>query len=484
MSSHGSAGDGSVFRRSDGRFAAALYVTTSSGKRKRIYAYAPTKFEARLRLQELRTREQSGIPTPDRNWRVDAYLDYWLANVAAIDRRPRTVELYAAVIKRSLKPGLGTRPLLRLSVAQVQLFLNEQLRLGRSIRTVQNIRTVLSAALTRAMREELITRNVARLVQLPTWTRKEIHPWEAEQVGLFLATARDNRLYPAFLLLALYGLRRGEVLGLRWSDIDLTNGQIHVRQQIQRIGSSLAVGDVKTRAGRRDLPLLAAASLALQAHRETQTVEHGASAPEGLVFTSTTGHPVEPGNLARTFHLLRERAGLPHTTVHHLRHTAATLLKNAGVPARDTQLILGHAHISTTQQIYQHGNNEIQRAGLEGISRQLIIDVQPISCQPQLSNNVFTLQFRKIQSGGPAGTRTRDTLLKSLIYLGEGKDATAVRRVLIGNLRTRLLGHAAVEFSCQIEYSGARELKADLGEAFKSVQMTDQGWGGGGCLEY
>ena len=118
------------------------------------------------------------------------------------------------------------------------------------------MRTVLSAALTRAVREELIPRNVARLVELPEWQRTTIRPWTVDEAKRFLTAARSDPLYAAFLLLILYGLRRGEALGLRWADIDFEAGTIEIRQQLQRIRGQLLLGPVKTRAGKRDMPLL------------------------------------------------------------------------------------------------------------------------------------------------------------------------------------------------------------------------------------
>jgi len=119
------------------------------------------------------------------------------------------------------------------------------------------MRTVLSAALTRAVREELITRNVARLVELPEWQASTIRPWTAEEARQFLDASRPDPLHAAFVILVTYGLRRGEVLGLRWTDIDLDAGTIHVRQQLQRIRGQLYLGPVKSRAGQRELLLTA-----------------------------------------------------------------------------------------------------------------------------------------------------------------------------------------------------------------------------------
>lgn len=256
-------GDGSITRRSDGRWMGRYYAWTSAGTRKRITVYGKTRQEAADNMRAAQERNRQGIPVPDRSWKLSEWLDYWLENVVAANRRPATYSLYEATVRLYLKPALGTAPLTRLSATRVQAFLNSQLAAGQSIRRVQIMRTVLSSALTRAMRQELVMRNVARLAELPGWERQPVTPWSATEARAFLIAAKDDALYPAFLLLLLYGLRRGEVLGLRWHDVDQEDNEIRIRQQIQRVNGELRIGPVETAAGRRDLPLLALASEAL-----------------------------------------------------------------------------------------------------------------------------------------------------------------------------------------------------------------------------
>jgi integrase len=172
------------------------------------------------------------------------------------NRRPATYNLYEMIIRLYLRPGLGGKRLTALSVAAVQQFLNRRLEAGDSIRKVQVMREVLSSALHRAIREELIVRNVARLAELSQCRRDPIRPWSSDEARRFLVACRTDPLPAAFVLLVLYGLRRGEVLGLRWSDVDFGAGTIQVHQQLQRVGGELIVGPVKTRAGERRLPLL------------------------------------------------------------------------------------------------------------------------------------------------------------------------------------------------------------------------------------
>lgn len=449
-------GEGTVYLRKDGRWEAAAYLPTVSGGRRRIRVYGKTHQEAQTQLTAKLAASDKGIPVADHSWTIGGYLDYWMRDVAPMRLRPRTIELYEAIIRRHLKPRLGTKSLTGLSVTTLQQILNQQLKEGHSVRTVGITRTVLSAALTRAMREDLVPRNVARLVTLPTWERTDIKPWTAAEATRFLTVARQERLYPAFLLLALYGMRRGEVLGLRWVDVDWDEDQLHVRQQLQQIRGELQVGPVKTNAGKRDLPLLAPVREALnQLQATTEDVE----TTSDLVFLSNDGNPIWPRNFVRTFQHIRERAGLRRIKLHHLRHTAATLLKNAGVPARDAQLILGHASIITTQQLYQHGDVATQKAALDRVGRVLLVSADDggRSRQNQPSIAEIVTAKRSFLSGGPGGARTLDTLLKRRNLLGERDSFISVIKQLRARTNTHMLGYVAVKSSRQNPRSTAQQ---------------------------
>jgi integrase len=361
-------GDGSVYKRQDGYWVGAFYAQTNSGARKRVVVYGKTLNEARDRLGRAQQSARSGVAVPDQSWKVGPYLRYWLEQVVKHNRRPSTYALYETNIRLYLIPALGGRQLSRLSVSAVQMFLNQRLEQGDSVRKVQIMRTVLSAALTRAVREELVPRNVARLVELPQWERGTIQPWTANEAKCFLAVAKPDPLYPAFVLLLLYGLRRGESLGLRWSDIDFDAGTIRIRQQLLRVRGQLILGPVKTQAGNRELALLDLAREALRQQIARQAEYHlamGSAWPDtDLVFTTRTGRPVEPRNLVRSFRRICEDNKIRQIKVHHLRHTVGSLLKDLRVPARDAQAILGHARISTTLEIYTNVDEQARRDAL------------------------------------------------------------------------------------------------------------------------
>jgi integrase len=361
-------GEGSVYQRKDGRWVASAYVLASDGSMKRVQRYGKTRKEAYDKLTKLQENSNRNLAVPDRPWKLGEYLDYWLTHVAKQSVRSTTYAKYEQTVRLYLKPNLGSQRLDRLRVAKLQTFFNGRLRAGDSVAKVHAMRTTLSSALTRAMREELISVNPARLVTLPAEAPARVRPWNADEAKLFLAVARDHPLYPAFVLMLLYGLRRGEVLGLSWDEVDLETDVLSIQRQVQRVEGALALVDVKTRAGRRSLPLLPWARDALIEQAAWQSGKKRRAKGEwtetGLVFTTRTGKAIQPRSLSRSFERLVQASGLRPIRLHDLRHSVASLLKRVGVSPRDAMEILGHSRISVTMEIYTHGDEETQRQGL------------------------------------------------------------------------------------------------------------------------
>lgn len=365
-------GEGSISRRKDGRWEYAIVAPLADGSRKKIRRYAPTRAEADARLTELKRQIQNDTPLPDRTWRLGGYLDYWLESQVRTNRRAATYAQCETIVRIYLKPALGSVQLSKLTVPVVQAFLNRQTAKGVSLPTVHVIRKVLSAALTRAMREELLMRNVARLTELTPWESRQVLPWSLQEAVEFLNKAQAEDLAPAYLLLLVYGLRRGELLGLTWSDVDFEKGIIRVRRQLQQVGSKFSLAPLKTRASRRDLPLISLVRDVLLKHHQQQALALGSrvvSDYEGeagdLVFTTGSGNAIQPKNFARSFQRACERYGVRLIRVHDIRHTTATLLKNFHVPDRDIQIILGHSRISITQETYEHDDMTSRTSALE-----------------------------------------------------------------------------------------------------------------------
>ena len=405
-------GDGTVCKRKDGRYEAAAYVNTTEGI-KRVRRYAKSRIDAEAILVELRAKNHSGIVASSKEQKFGDYLDYWLL-VVKPSIRQSTFKSYETTVRLYLKPGLGHKILTKLTVADVQTFLNGQLNVGSSIRNIQKQKIVLSATLKQACHEERIVRNVAHYVNIPPYKPKEVVPWNVNELSVFLNTSSNHPSFPIFVLMSLYGLRTSEALGLSWSDIDIDKNVIHVRQQLQYVDKTYRYSELKTQAGSRDLPLVDIVSESLR------TVSRSADGPlPGLVFKTVNGLPVDGGNLRRTFKRLSKQAGLPVLTLHHLRHTAATNLKNLGIPARDVQSILGHAHINTTMQIYQHSNIEGKSIALEQYGAE-IADMRANCRQIQPSNEKAIAKNNDFYSGAPDWIRTSDLRLRSpLLYPAE-----------------------------------------------------------------
>lgn len=446
MAGRNANGEGSIYKRKDGRWEAAKYLQTVSGRSKRLRVYGETKTEAREKLAAAVARALHGTPIPDKVWKVGDYLDYWLENVVRANRRLTTYSRYEVAVRLHLKPDLGTYSFDRLSVPVVQFFLNHKLESGASVRNAHIMREVLSATLTNAQREELVSRNVARLVTLPTYEPDEVQPWSADEASYFLEAIRTSPYQAAFALLMLYGLRRGEVLGLRWNNIDFSTGEIHIRQQVQYAKGQLYVAPLKTNAGKRNLPLLAAARILLTNQRERITDD------TGLVFTSSDGGPVRPRAFSRYFERFIRRHDLRPIRLHDLRHTTNTLLKKLGVPARDRQLILGHADISTTQGIYEHDDMASRRENLERIEKLLLSEQEPskggIYCRQNSRQPTFyTRQLSSYTSGRDGGIRTPGPRFWRSNHYSLRDRLTSIDEVARARTRAWKLGCVAVKIA-------------------------------------
>lgn len=374
-------GEGTVCKRKDGRWEAAAYVNTPQGIT-RVRRYAKSRTEAESKLVQLRNNNNWGILTSSRESKLGDYLDYWLMVVQPTIRRD-TFKGYESIVRIYLKPNLGQKRLAKLSVADVQLFINNQLAIGKSVRTVQKMKIVLSTCLQRAMHEELLIRNAARLVDMPTYKPEEKTPWTPAQLSEFLDVATEHPYYPIFVMPSIYGLRRNEVLGLSWSDIDFDNKVVHIRKQLSYDQKTCSYSDLKTQASRRDLPLqdIVAEILA-------NVIRTNAGPLPDLIFKTKSGLPVDGHNLRRSFIRLTNEAGLPQIALHTLRHTAATNLKNLGIAARDAQAILGHPNITTTLQIYQHSDFAEKSKALSQYESQ-IVDIRACSRQIKPSSDII-----------------------------------------------------------------------------------------------
>ncbi|MET9926388.1 MULTISPECIES: site-specific integrase [unclassified Streptomyces] len=355
-------GGGTVTRRKDGRYQGAAYVTNTDGHRVRKFVYGSTYDEAAEKLGKLQEQERNGVPVPSRTWSLGEWLAYWLEHIVRPNREHNTYVKYESKVRLYLVPHLGKKPLVRLTPAQLRSFMAELKRTEVPPAARFEVLRVLRNALNRAVREELLTRNVAELVDMPKVTKKEAKPWNAREAITFLRSARAHRLYAACVLVLVLGLRRSEVLGLRWQDIDFDQRQFTPLKQVQRVkGVGLVLKDLKTESSHAVLPLPEFCARALKERRELQNLERrivgeGWSQEPGqdLIFSSERGGLIDPVGFSRSFNALVKRAGVRRITVRLARHTCGTLLAFLKVHPKVAQAILRHSQISMTMDVYTH----------------------------------------------------------------------------------------------------------------------------------
>ena len=357
--------EGTIRRRGDGRWESAVHLGYRDGKRIRKSFYGKTRREVQQKLVvALRDLQRGVAPTDDRRT-TGQLLDRWLEDVAKATVRPRTFVSYSQTVRLHLRPTLGRAPLSKLSPQQVQALLNSKLTSGLSPRSVGIIHAVLRRALNQAVKWDLVPRNVATLVQPPRAPRAEITPLTPDQARVFLDAVRGDRLEALYSVGLALGLRQGEVLGLAWTDVDLEAGTLRVAHALQRVNGRLELVEPKSRSSRRTIPMPATVARALRVHRSRQLEERLAAGPRwresDLVFTTSTGTPIDSRNVTRRFQAALERAGLPQLRFHDLRHTAASLMLAQGIAPRVVMETLGHSQISLTMNTYSHVVPALQR---------------------------------------------------------------------------------------------------------------------------
>ncbi|MEL3949493.1 tyrosine-type recombinase/integrase [Streptomyces sp. LNU-CPARS28] len=367
-------GAGTITKRKDGRYQCAVYVLQPDGTRARKFAYGKTWAECDAKRRALLDKVASGVPVPTRSAKLADWLPYWLDNMIKPKRKRTTYAKYEVHVRLYLVPMLGTKRLESLSVADVRRFL-VRLEKDTTAATAKESHKVLRTALSAACREELITRNVVTLTEPPRVEQPDITPWTLEETLSFLAAARTDPLYAAFMLAIALGFRRGEIVGLRWQDVDLDKRVIRVRKQRQRVGGEAYEDDPKGRRRKQALPLpaICVAPLRWQRMRQASMRERAGSdwQESGYVFTTRTGRPVEPRNVYRSFTRVAANAELRVIRLHDARHGCATLLTAAGVAPRVVMEILGHSQIAVTMNVYTHVVQDTQREAVSHMDRLL-----------------------------------------------------------------------------------------------------------------
>lgn len=396
-------GEGTIYARKDGRFEGAAYVLMTDGTVRRQRVYGRTRREAFDKLAKIQQLAREGIPMPSESWTVDRYLAYWLEHIVRPISKPKTYEGYEGIVRVHLVPTLGRKRVRSLQASDVRLLLvraahrcrcceegidarrRESQRkccaVGRccekypATRRLQQIHAVLRNALQNACKEEILMRNVARLVSVPTPNYRVHRGIDLDHARRLIEESKDDRFHALYVLTLYLGMRRAELLGLRWTDVDIERGSLEIVQTLQRVDGALRFVSAKSRSSERTVPLLGLCLDTLRAHHARQAWEASEArerwTDSGLVFTSTIGTPLEPDNLRRSWYPLRARAGIAATRFHDLRHSCVSLLLDLGVPPHIVREIVGHSDIGVTMNIYAHASLDEKHAALRKLDARL-----------------------------------------------------------------------------------------------------------------
>jgi integrase len=362
-------GTGTVYprRNKDGKITGyrGSYFTADGRRR---YVSAKTKTEARRTLRQAMADADRGLIFDADNLKVGEYLDRWLADSVSDTVKATTFERYEQITRLHLKPTLGRVKLKALTPAHVRSLYREKLEAGSSARTVRYVHTTLHKALKQAVMDGLIPRNATEDVKPPQPSREEMHPLTPEQAKLLLQVAHEtgDRL-EALYVLAIHtglrtGLRQGELLGLKWDDVDLDDGSLQVRRTLSITKNGPVFTSPKTTGSRRSVKLTNNATEALKSHLKRQLAEidrvgslWSPGDADGPIFASETGEPLDRRAVTKLkFKPLLKQAGLPEIRFHDLRHTCATLLLTRNVNPKIVSEMLGHSTIAITLDTYSH----------------------------------------------------------------------------------------------------------------------------------
>lgn len=316
-----------------------------------------TRKDAERYLREQLVSLDAGTYMAPHKLTVATYLaEQWLPAMQARGLRPSTLERYESHVRCAITPALGGLPLQGLMPTHLNKLYGDLRAAGRAPKTIRNVHGVLSKALADAERWGLVGRNAARLADVPAVARPKLRVWSPEQTRAFLSAVTNDRLFAAWLLAATTGMRRGELLGLRWADVDLDVGVLRVAQARVRAGNQIVLGEPKTARGGRTIALDPVTVAALRQHRKRQAEERLLAGPRyadsGLVFTMKDGSPIHPNRFGLWFRRRTRTAGLPPIRLHDMRHSYATAGLAAGVPPKVMSERLGHATVAFTLDTY------------------------------------------------------------------------------------------------------------------------------------
>ncbi|MBD1371250.1 site-specific integrase [Hazenella sp. IB182357] len=357
-----------------------------TGKRKqKWFSGFNTKKEAEKEMVNKMNELEKGTFISSSKLTFSEYLDNWLQDYAKGSVGPTTFQLYSTLIRTHIIPSLGAITLEQLQAPHIQRFYNNMLEKGRidgnggvSPAYIQRIHSVLRRSLGHAVKWQLLTRNVALLTEPPKVRKKEITTFEIEEVKQFLTHSKDDRLYIAFVFAITTGLRRGEILGLRWKDINMETNTASIRKNLVLVKGKPTLQEPKTNGSVRLITLPSMIMQVLKDHKKVQNQEKSqageAYQDNGLIIATSFGTPVDPTNLVRSFKRILKASDLPNIRFHDLRHTHATLMLKQGEHPKIVSERLGHSNTRITMDIYSHVLPNMQQEAVDRFEKMLLRD--------------------------------------------------------------------------------------------------------------
>ncbi len=347
-------------------------------RRQRWHTVHGTKKDAQRELARLLHELNTGAYVEPARMSVGEYLERWLADYAKNSVAAKTFERYAEIVRVNLKPALGHLPLPKLQPLHIQSYYSKALSEGRrdgrgglSAQTVLHHHRVLHVALAQAVRWQLLSRNPADAVQPPRAAKTEMRALTEDETAKLLRAAAWSTLYMPILVSVTTGLRRGELLGLRWVDATLDHGELAVRRSLQQTRDGLTYKEPKTACARRTVTLPPLTVEALRQHKVSQTEQRLRLGPifedNDLVFPRPDGRPWSPDAFTSAFSAFIRRSGLPRIRFHDLRHSHASQLLRQGVHPKVVSERLGHSTVGITLDTYSHVLPGLQRDAALGI---------------------------------------------------------------------------------------------------------------------
>ena len=360
----------------------------SAGKRKqKWHTVKGTKKDAQAELSRLLNELNTGEYVEPSRMLVSEYLKRWLKDYAEPNVSPKTSERYAQIIRDNINPALGNYQLSKLKPLHIQSFYTDCLTSGRkdgkgglAAQTVLHFHRLLRKAFLQAVKWQLLARNPVDAVEPPRPQRTEMNAINETETALLLDRLAGSALFPPVLFAVTTGLRRGELLALRWKDVDLEEGRITVNQSLEQTKAGLRFKTPKTERSRRQVPLPSVTVELLKEHKRKQNEErlrlglvyHNAD----LVFPRPDGSAMAPDSFSTNFAAFIRRSGLKHIRFHDLRHSHATQLLLQGVHPKIVSERLGHSNIGITLDTYSHVLPGMQEDAVLKIDASLRLAIQ------------------------------------------------------------------------------------------------------------